>query len=246
MKNATFLILGAAFLLFCLFTQMGPRAMKAFAHPQDDYLETEKSKYTQLSDYTLDPSASVVYEKRHHDNTTLKTIREMMTNRSTVTPNCGTFGCCENLPGVAKTNAEGSNCNGFCSYTDTTDRTPTSGSTPSNYASVIKTDASLQPAPNSNPFPSPVLQALPPMPPLPVQPYHAAAETVFIRPPKSRNGSSASRGGKCGTCPEPTPCPPCARCPEPAFDCKKVPNYKSSNSEVLPMPILTDFSSFGM
>jgi len=44
----------------------------------------------------------------------------------------------------------------------------------------------------------------------------------------------------------PPPCPSCARCPEPAFDCKKVPNYRSSDSSYLPMPILTDFSSFGM
>ena len=27
----------------------------------------------------------------------------------------------------------------------------------------------------------------------------------------------------------PPPCPPCARCPEPAFDCKKVPNYGTGN-----------------
>lgn len=44
----------------------------------------------------------------------------------------------------------------------------------------------------------------------------------------------------------PPPCPPCARCPEPAFDCKKVPNYRSSDSSFLPMPVLSDFSSFGM
>ena len=42
------------------------------------------------------------------------------------------------------------------------------------------------------------------------------------------------------------PCPPCARCPEPAFDCKKVPNYNSLNNNYLPMPVLSDFSSFGM
>lgn len=42
----------------------------------------------------------------------------------------------------------------------------------------------------------------------------------------------------------PPPCPPCARCPEPSFDCKKVPNYQSSNEQYLPKPILTDFSSF--
>jgi hypothetical protein len=44
----------------------------------------------------------------------------------------------------------------------------------------------------------------------------------------------------------PPPCPPCARCPEPAFDCKKVPNYNSNNSEYLPRPVLADFSQFGM
>lgn len=43
------------------------------------------------------------------------------------------------------------------------------------------------------------------------------------------------------------PCPACARCPEPAFDCKKVPNYNSvGSSQYLPMPVLSDFSSFGM
>jgi hypothetical protein len=42
------------------------------------------------------------------------------------------------------------------------------------------------------------------------------------------------------------PCPPCARCPEPNFDCKKVPNYSlGSQNSFLPMPILNDFSTFG-
>ena len=45
---------------------------------------------------------------------------------------------------------------------------------------------------------------------------------------------------------KPQPCPPCARCPEPSFDCKKVPNYSSTNSEYLPVPVLNDFSQFGM
>lgn len=43
----------------------------------------------------------------------------------------------------------------------------------------------------------------------------------------------------------PPPCPACARCPEPAFDCKKVPNYKSNNTQFLPKPMLADFSTFG-
>lgn len=56
---------------------------------------------------------------------------------------------------------------------------------------------------------------------------------------------------KCPTiCPStrttpPPPCPACARCPEPAFDCKKVPNYNSNNDSYLPKPMLSDFSTFG-
>ena len=62
-------------------------------------------------------------------------------------------------------------------------------------------------------------------------------DTVYLSPPLSENKSS---------CPEPQPCPPCGRCPEPSFDCKKVPNYSSTNSEYLPVPVLSDFSQFGM
>jgi hypothetical protein len=41
------------------------------------------------------------------------------------------------------------------------------------------------------------------------------------------------------------PCPACERCPEPSFECKKVPNYRSpSINQYLPMPILNDFSKF--
>lgn len=52
------------------------------------------------------------------------------------------------------------------------------------------------------------------------------------------------------------PCPACARCPEPAFECKKVPSYASGSatgggssgggSDILPRPVLADFSQFGM
>lgn len=42
------------------------------------------------------------------------------------------------------------------------------------------------------------------------------------------------------------PCPPCGRCPEPAFDCRKVPNYNSNDEDFLPRPVLNDFSQFGM
>jgi hypothetical protein len=61
----------------------------------------------------------------------------------------------------------------------------------------------------------------------------------------------------------PPPCPPCARCPEPKFDCKKVPKYgndtqganyygggeqtgmMSSSSNPLPYPSLPTYSTFG-
>jgi len=45
---------------------------------------------------------------------------------------------------------------------------------------------------------------------------------------------------------KPPPCPACARCPEPSFECKKVPNYNAATGNLLPMPVLSDFSSFGM
>jgi hypothetical protein len=41
------------------------------------------------------------------------------------------------------------------------------------------------------------------------------------------------------------PCPPCGRCPEPSFECVKRPTYKPDNP-YLPLPVLSDFSSFGM
>ena len=45
----------------------------------------------------------------------------------------------------------------------------------------------------------------------------------------------------------PPPCPACARCPEPSFECKKVPNYsQGSQNQYLPTAVLNDFSSFGM
>ena len=47
-----------------------------------------------------------------------------------------------------------------------------------------------------------------------------------------------------GSCPS---CPAPQRCPEPNFDCKKIPNYEQGIDNVfLPRPVLTDFSTFGM
>jgi hypothetical protein len=60
----------------------------------------------------------------------------------------------------------------------------------------------------------------------------------------------------CPACPSPVPCiknntdscapcPPCSRCPEPSFECKKVPNYSSPNYDSIPDAILTPYSTFG-
>lgn len=59
----------------------------------------------------------------------------------------------------------------------------------------------------------------------------------------------------CPACPAPlpciknktdscAPCPPCGRCPEPSFECKKVPNYSSTNYDI-PDAILAPYSTFG-
>lgn len=45
----------------------------------------------------------------------------------------------------------------------------------------------------------------------------------------------------------PPPCPPCARCPESNYECKKVPAYEQGYENTsLPRPVLSDFSTFGM
>ena len=49
----------------------------------------------------------------------------------------------------------------------------------------------------------------------------------------------------CVTQKEEAPCPACERCPEPAFECKKVPNYRSpSINNYMPVPVLNSFSKF--
>jgi hypothetical protein len=53
-------------------------------------------------------------------------------------------------------------------------------------------------------------------------------------------GAACPRQEKC------PPCPACARCPEPSFECKKVPNYNAIGNDQLPIPVLNNFSSFGM
>ena len=57
------------------------------------------------------------------------------------------------------------------------------------------------------------------------------------------NNNSNGKNSTPAKCP---PCPPCARCPEPSFECKKVPNYSLSNNNALPRPVLSSFSQFGL
>lgn len=66
--------------------------------------------------------------------------------------------------------------------------------------------------------------------------------TIGSTPELLNNKNNENTNKSNDTCP---PCPACERCPEPAFDCKKVPNYRSpSIGQYLPMPILNDFSTF--
>jgi hypothetical protein len=99
--------------------------------------------------------------------------------------------------------------------------------------------------------------------------YILKSEIVPPVCPACPSASVCPTTGKKEKCP---PCPACARCPEPSFECKKVPNYSSAgnygsssgyghsgsydatgnfNSSTggagyLPVPVLSDFSTFGM
>jgi hypothetical protein len=70
--------------------------------------------------------------------------------------------------------------------------------------------------------------------------YILKSEIVPPVCPACPTSSACPRTEKC------PPCPACARCPEPSFECKKVPNYNAINNSYLPVPVLSDFSSFGM
>jgi len=173
------------------------------------------------------------------------------------------YGCCPDNK-TAKTDSSGSNCPKTCSTSqygccpdNNTTKTDQSGSNCASYPpktggcagtiygccpdnTTAKTDQSGS---NCAPYPpvqinkeaviiNPHVQFKEVNPPV-----QSNTDAIFISNPFSTNTP---------TCPEPQPCPPCGRCPEPSFDCKKVPNYASTNSEYLPVPILNDFSQFGM
>ena len=61
----------------------------------------------------------------------------------------------------------------------------------------------------------------------------------------STNGSNNMSAD--GTTNNHPPCPPCGRCPESNFECKKIPKYEQGyDNPVVPRAVLTDFSTFGM
>ena len=70
--------------------------------------------------------------------------------------------------------------------------------------------------------------------------YILKSEVVPPVCPACPTSAACPRKEKC------PPCPACARCPEPSFECKKVPNYNSADNEYLPIPVLNNFSGFGM
>jgi hypothetical protein len=169
-----------------------------------------------------------------------------------------TYGCCPDK--VTARNADGSNCIiGGCAGTQY-------GCCPDNVTAknVNGTNCPYPPIPPTPPAPPPPGPPAPAPAPAPA-PMSCAASTYGCCPDnytvRNADGSSCAPvqnqyntstvflSGPTKTksaCPEPQPCPPCGRCPEPSFDCKKVPNYSSTNSEFLPVPVLNDFSQFGM
>jgi hypothetical protein len=79
--------------------------------------------------------------------------------------------------------------------------------------------------------------------------YMLKTQMVVPSCPASSGSKSKSNCSSSQSAPVP-PCPPCERCPEPAFDCKKVPNYNSltgnNSNQYLPRPVLNSFAQFGM
>jgi hypothetical protein len=151
-------------------------------------------------------------------------------------PSCGgsTFGCCPDGK-TAKTDYLGSNCVPPPPLPSPSPSPAPTACTGSSYGCcpdqlTAKVDANGS---NCAAYPSNGMIDLQPIRKPELDAYNTS--TVFLSPPRKES-----------TCPEPQPCPPCARCPEPSFDCKKVPNYSSTNSGHLPVPILNDFSQFGM
>jgi len=90
-------------------------------------------------------------------------------------------------------------------------------------------------------LPEPVQTKTPPTTtPLPTNYGLAGSDT-----PMNASPSPVSTPASTPTLTNNAPCPACERCPEPAFECKKVPNYRSPYMKnYMPLPVLNDFSKF--
>ena len=72
--------------------------------------------------------------------------------------------------------------------------------------------------------------------------YILKSEVVPPVCPAQKNVTIYRNSSECPKCKCPAPQP----CPESPFECKKVPNYNAINNTTLPVPVLPDFSTFGM
>lgn len=54
-----------------------------------------------------------------------------------------------------------------------------------------------------------------------------------VVPPVCPKCPSVVNVNRCKDSKDPPPCPPCGRCPEPAFECKKVPIYSRFNNPIV-------------
>lgn len=152
--------------------------------------------------------------------------------------------------------------NSVVMYTTSTVKSQPSAMPSTNSAFPSSSNSSSMPSISSM-MPSTMPPSMPQMPQMPQPPpprtpgIPPGQEDLYILktqvvPPicpacPSINACSVENGKE--KCP---PCKPCGRCPEPSFECKKSYNYNSSGSGSgpgtgnLPMPVLNDFSTFGM
>jgi hypothetical protein len=108
---------------------------------------------------------------------------------------------------------------------------------------VIKTNSlpeTIQTNGLSNKLPETIQTKTPPtVLPTPVNFGLAGSDTPMNAAPSAVSTPAAANNK------DSPPCPACERCPEPAFECKKVPNYRSQSMQnYMPLPVLNDFSKF--
>ncbi len=124
-------------------------------------------------------------------------------------------------------------------YTDSNSQKNNMSSTLNNMASSLSNI--LNPTASSSSYNSSLPQGIPgsQIPKGQESLYILKSEVVPPVCPACPAAASCPRQEKC------PPCPPCGRCPEPSFECKKVPNYNAINNQYLPAPFVNSFSSFG-